>query len=307
MSSLRKILPLAAAAAVVAAAVATAEPARTIPLSASAPLQAWEAGPFDSGGTPVINPAPRCSAAKPCDDNLIKVEDAGTLAVDVKSTGTEPDVDLYLYESDATGKEGKELAVSDEVSPDEKVSKAVKPGFYLARVIVYAGLDVMYKGKAELKGAAAAEPAPAPGATPTPAPTGTGGSSGGNGTAPAGPKPGEAPLTATVAVQKARLKVALKKGLPVKITCNTSCQGIVEATISAKDAKRYKLGKKALLVASTKFTPAAGDRILSVKFAKKAAKRLAKAKSLTLSVRADVADAQGGQRRAIVVKAKLKR
>jgi hypothetical protein len=111
---------------------------------------------------------------------------------------------------------------------------------------------------------------PQPRATPTPPPT----------PAPS-PQPQPQPQKAALTVSSAKLKTALKKGLVVKVTGAT---GTVKVTagISKSVARKAKLGKKAMTVASGSAKAGADVRL---KFTKKAAKRLAKLRSLTLTIK----------------------
>jgi hypothetical protein len=111
---------------------------------------------------------------------------------------------------------------------------------------------------------------PQPRSTPTPGPS------------PA-PSPGPAPQAKpSLTVASAKLKAALKKGLVVKVSGAT---GTVKVTagISKSVARKAKLGKKAMTVASGSAKAGADVRL---KFTKKAAKRLAKLRSVTLTVKA---------------------
>ena len=111
---------------------------------------------------------------------------------------------------------------------------------------------------------------PQPRTTPTPRPTPVAGA----GARCRGTKAG-------LSVARAKLKAALKSGLVVKVT---GVSGTVKVTagISKAVARKAKLGKKAMTVASGSAKAGADVRL---KFTKRAAKRLAKLRSVTLTVK----------------------
>jgi hypothetical protein len=81
-----------------------------------------------------------------------------------------------------------------------------------------------------------------------------------------------------------KLKAALKGGVKVRAGCDQPCALAGKAFIDAKTAKRYRLGKKKIAVASGGKTGVTSATTLTLKFTAKAKKRLAKAKKLKLSV-----------------------
>ncbi|WP_028062301.1 PD40 domain-containing protein [Solirubrobacter soli] len=121
------------------------------------------------------------------------------------------------------------------------------------------------------------QPRVTPTPTPTPSPTPT-------------PPPAVKPA---LSVNGAKLKAALKSGLVVKVT---GVPGTVKVTasISKSVARKAKLGKKAMTVASGSAKAGADVRL---KFTKQAAKRLAKLRSVTLTVNG------GGVSRTVTLKA----
>jgi hypothetical protein len=122
---------------------------------------------------------------------------------------------------------------------------------------------------------------PQPRSTPTPQPTPTPSPS---------PQPNPKPA---LSVASTKLKAALKKGLVVKVT---GVPGTVKVTagISKSVARKAKLGKKAMTVASGSAKAGTDVRL---KFTKKAASRLAKLRSVTLTLKA------GGASRTVTLKA----
>jgi hypothetical protein len=117
-------------------------------------------------------------------------------------------------------------------------------------------------GPADVNPQPRSAPAPQPTSTPSPTPP-----------APPAGKP-------SLAVSSAKLKAALKRGLVVKVT---GMSGTVKVTagISKAVARKAKLGKKAMTVAS-----GSGKASVRLKFTKRAAKRLAKLRSVALTIKA---------------------
>jgi hypothetical protein len=83
---------------------------------------------------------------------------------------------------------------------------------------------------------------------------------------------------------KIKLAAALK-GLPIPFKTDRAGTLTLKAQIDAKTAKKYKLGKKAVSVASGTAKPkGAGESTVKLRFTKAAAKRLKKAKSVKLKL-----------------------
>lgn len=132
---------VAAALAVAATGIATAEPARTIKLGGATTSATWESS--GSGVTAVQDTADDEVYCQPgvydCDDTLIEITEAGTLTVKTTGGGANTpgdDIDLSLHTATASGESKDEIQLSaqDEPTPDEQVSARVKPGFYIARI-----------------------------------------------------------------------------------------------------------------------------------------------------------------------------
>lgn len=143
-----------AASALVAAAPASAEPDYSTTLNASTTEYKWEGGP--ASGFVVLTPSEiPCDSPgiHDCDQILIHTEVAGGLTITTAATSPNaPDVDLRLYKSDATGKQGAELATSGNTGSDESVStNAVAGGYYLAEVDHAINAGGTYEGVAKLK------------------------------------------------------------------------------------------------------------------------------------------------------------
>ena len=145
----------------VAAAVAFAEPARNGTVSASSPVFKWEGTGSGILATQDAMDAAGCTPGiHDCDDTLLKVENAGQLTI--KTTSSDPaaaDTDLQLFESDESGKVGKQLQEGAKPTPDpnEQVSAAVEPGYYIARI------DYAVAAQGVVNGEATLEPDPAAG------------------------------------------------------------------------------------------------------------------------------------------------
>ena len=147
---------------------ADAAPARSTTLNAATRQFKWHDGPRtttgaqcvitnryrDVGVLPIDDPA--CTE----DDTLINLKKArGRLRI--RAVATEdlpdgvryrPDIDMYLYRSDANGVVGKEVGRNRTVAPIEtiQISRA-RAGYYLVRVQYYSGAQMSYDGTATWK------------------------------------------------------------------------------------------------------------------------------------------------------------
>ena len=132
------------------------EPKYTGTVSTAAPDFKWEGGPLTGAVTtsPVDELAP-CGTpgVHECEDTLIKVEEAGTVAVKIEGAGDATvDLDLYVYTSDASGKHGKVMGESTSETAVEAVSARVAaPGYIVVEVQAYTGSNMTYAGSATLK------------------------------------------------------------------------------------------------------------------------------------------------------------
>jgi hypothetical protein len=300
---LNRLLFATAIATVGLTAAAVAEPARESTLSAAAPVFTWEATGTATGtdaGNPFQLAGQECNdAGFPCDDTLLKVDELGTLEIisdadDGVDANTRPDMDLYLYESNAAGEPGKLIKASETPNPDEKLTqKVTKTGYYLVRNKFFSGVQVTYKGTATLKPGAATPP-PSTGGTTNP----------GTGTTPGtSTTPAPAALSVAVSFGGTKLSQVLKTGFPVKVSCSSACKGSFTIALSKGDAKKLKL-KGALGKASFDHT---GDKILAVKVSKSVAKKLKKAKKAGVELKGSATDASGGQPTTLAVKSSFKK
>jgi Tol biopolymer transport system component len=116
---------------------------------------------------------------------------------------------------------------------------------------------------------------------------------------PAPPVPGPQPPVkkAALTISAAKLKAVLKQGLPVKLTGVSGSQK-VSASISKSVARKAGLGRKALTVASgTAKAKADGTVSIRLKFTARAASRLAKLRTVVLTVKV-----AGGPSRTVTLK-----
>ena len=120
-----------------------------------------------------------------------------------------------------------------------------------------------------------------------------------------GPGPDTAAPAATLKAAKQKLKAVLAKGLAVTASCSEPCTLKLQLVIDKKTAKKLKLGKKPTVI-GTLTRSLAGSAKLKIKLTGKAKKRLKKAKSVKLSVRA-VATDPAGNAAAVVKTVTLKR
>jgi hypothetical protein len=140
-----RVLGLAVAAALFAAAPAIAAPDHTFGATSPSEPYAWSAGP--GAGLSDAQDALGCVAEINCSFQLFEVTDEGSLTIG--TTGDQPtivDLDIHLLESDADGTEGEEIAAATSFGPSETLATDLVPGFYLMRVD-YSGLGT-YSGTA---------------------------------------------------------------------------------------------------------------------------------------------------------------
>jgi hypothetical protein len=84
----------------------------------------------------------------------------------------------------------------------------------------------------------------------------------------------------------------LAKGLAIIASCSEPCTLRLQLVVDKKTAKKLKLGKKATVV-GTLTRSVSGTAKLKVKLTGKAKKRLKKAKTVKLTVKAVATDAAG--------------
>lgn len=175
-SRTRRIGVAVAAALLCAAAPAHAEPAFTTTLSASTTSYAWDGNPGNGfNKTELLEYTPCGSPNHDCEDVLVKLENAGQLTAEIKAPsepsdaddpGNIADLDLWLYESNASGEPGKVLASTNSTSAQEKITrKGLLPGYYLVRIDYYRAVQLTYSGTLTLLPAESALAPAAPAAT----------------------------------------------------------------------------------------------------------------------------------------------
>jgi hypothetical protein len=167
--------------------VALAAPARTTSLDPGGAVYKWKGGPISgAAATTDVGENVPCGPGKGCDETLVKATDRGQINVKTSSTDrNSADMDLYLYASDASGKEGKFVKSSAGGTPAEEVTANVTAGYYLVRMVAAAAVNGTYDGQAQLRALPplAAEGGPDFGDDPA---AGLGGSGSGSGTAGSG-------------------------------------------------------------------------------------------------------------------------
>jgi hypothetical protein len=145
-----------------------------------------------------------------------------------------------------------------------------------------------------------------------PGPGGGGGPEGGGpgGGGPGGPGGGGAdtlPPRTTLKYKAADARRALRRSrLPVTATCSETCTLTLQVKITSKLAKKYRLGKRAVIGTARGSLTAGRGRTLTVKFTSLARKRLKRARTLKVSLVATARDAVGN-RGSATAKATLRR
>ena len=163
-----RALIVAAALLVVAPAAAQAAPEREGSLSAASPEFAWSGSAygFNLAGEP-------CNTDHSCEDTLLHVQDAGTLALDWQAAAPAGPawLGVTVYGSDASGSEGDMKADGGGLEDSGGVTARLEAGYYLVRVAGLLTSVATYDITAKLKTRAAPAPAAAPpAADPAPQP-----------------------------------------------------------------------------------------------------------------------------------------
>ena len=133
----------------------------------------------------------------------------------------------------------------------------------------------------------------------------------GSGTTSAAAGPAPAGLRFKLAVRKRALRKALRGGLRVVANCTIECRVVAAASVPKKVAKRFGLGNGAarLLVARGAMKQAesnVNNRVITLRFTKKARKRLRNAKLIRFVVRGLATNREGDTARK-VVRVKIRR
>lgn len=140
-------------------------------VSAESPTFAWNgtAYGFNLAGEP-------CNTDHSCEDVLVEVKDAGSMAVawQGKAPAGPAWLSVTIYTADASGKEGEEIADGGGLADEGAVAAPVEPGFYLVRVAGLLTSAATYEATAKLEvdqpDAAPAPPAPESKPQPEPQP-----------------------------------------------------------------------------------------------------------------------------------------
>jgi hypothetical protein len=135
-------------------------------------------------------------------------------------------------------------------------------------------------------------------AAPASPPPVTGGSGGGGNLAAVDRT---APKLGLALVAGQRLKAVLAKGLKLRVSCDESCSLTVTARLDAKTARRVKLlsrhsRAKSVTVARGSLSRRGGRRSATLRLTATARKRLARTRSVKLSIGVTARDASGNAR-----------
>jgi hypothetical protein len=90
-----------------------------------------------------------------------------------------------------------------------------------------------------------------------------------------------------------RLRRTIRSGLPITVICPADCSARATAQVSAATAKRLRLARRAVTVASGELRSARGSATLNLTFARRVRARLQRARSVRLTVRAWFASSTG--------------
>ncbi|CAA9491888.1 MAG: hypothetical protein AVDCRST_MAG85-1274, partial [uncultured Solirubrobacteraceae bacterium] len=125
------------------ASTAFAAPARTVELGYGKTAATWQAAGSGAIALAEAHAVVGCQpAVNGCDDTLVQITTPGALNVKTTCTaspatplGSAPDVDVHIYESDASGKKGDELGEGGVTfGPNETVTEGVETGFYVVEI-----------------------------------------------------------------------------------------------------------------------------------------------------------------------------
>jgi hypothetical protein len=148
---MRKIIGLAALAALTLAAPAAAAPDHSFAGGLEPETFEWTSLP----GTGLSDLAEQlgCNEGVNCDQMLFEVKETGLFGI--RTAGNEDtliDGDFELFESDANGTKGASLGGTSAFTPDESIKFEAEPGFYL--------MQWYYSGAGTYDGTATWEPLP---------------------------------------------------------------------------------------------------------------------------------------------------
>jgi hypothetical protein len=147
---MRRIFAIAVAATLFAApaALATPTPSKGT-LSATKPKVSWTGLAY---GTNLVGEP--CNTDHSCDDFLLQVTTAGFVTVDFAGTPAAAGpawLGGTIYQSDAKGTEGEQLADGGDLSDSSTVAADLAPGYYLVRISGLLTTLANYKATATLE------------------------------------------------------------------------------------------------------------------------------------------------------------
>ena len=108
-----------------------------------------------------------------------------------------------------------------------------------------------------------------------------------------GPGDTVAPVATARLLGRPRLATALKRGVPVSFTCNEACGVDGRASVSGRDARGLKSAKTVVVARGKSALGAPGNGKVTLRFTRKARKRLRSRRTVKLRVLLVVADATG--------------
>jgi hypothetical protein len=102
-----------------------------------------------------------------------------------------------------------------------------------------------------------------------------------------GQRPMEQRSTLSLAARSQKLRTVLRKGVKATVTCDGTCPADLRVVLPAGLAKRYGLGKKAVVIASGRASATSGRPArVTLRLTGRARRALRKARSLRLQVKA---------------------
>ena len=109
-------------------------------------------------------------------------------------------------------------------------------------------------------------------------------------------------LTARISATRTRRPAVLRSGVGLRVSCSSACRGTLRLELPARESRRLGLGRRALTVGRRSFAVTSSPRLVRIRVSPPAARRIAKARSVSLVARAVVADRDGGQRRTLAAR-----
>jgi hypothetical protein len=113
-----------------------------------------------------------------------------------------------------------------------------------------------------------------------------------------GPPPPGPRHTTTLRLRHVKLGAALRRGVPVTLTCADTCSFKVSLRLTSPNARRFQLARSVTVGRRTTRLSSAGTKTVRVKFTRRAKRHLAHDKQVKLGVRG-VARVAGRSRRVV--------